>query len=1094
MADYDPTQLEWNDTHTINEQHRYCYCGEDRSIVEVCLQCHQCLNWFHERCIRVPLGPIVPLVTNYRFQCLRCVVLSRPAGTLANKLEEGNVPLLPTSPPASLSEDRIDGQSDDVARVPSLSPVPPAPSVPASARSSVPPRSPPQAVPADPSELVSTATANAAAVPRSPAPVTSPTAKPAPCTPTPQPLTRASSSGSLSSAVTSDLSSPELDPSLLDDSDDDRPVRDADISPLLKPTIQPDSDKTIPDLGPAPSVSGKELTPPLVPTDLMGIDDPAPTPVRPPSALSETMDKPKAGSPSADVPPPTSSTPVPVADLYAGVEETYERTSAGWKDICATTIANLTLERLRNEWDPADLFSAQAATHPLPACYFNKQDIVPFVDNHWKALCTFRSRTTTWWATLGSCLYTVNNVFITQDGGRRTAASDFRLMDVNLWNFRPGAIPPRPNRSAMSSTHAHTNSSPVATPATTAGTTTPGPILCTTVRPPSSSGDATRLPIAPKSGKKRPNMDGSRASAATPVDGTPSKRPASVKVQEEHPRLASHTVKSEPFTPVMTTLATPGVTSTQARTVNRKLTRTDRAVPGLADALFASFAAGSQGAPVPVADPPVKALNDKEFVYTPLAGPPNSYWPAEPGESPAASCALSHQDRHPSLYLSRDGTEVTTGGRSGFRSVRGVYPITQGQYYVEYLIKRAETGEAAPHVRIGISLPQADLEGPVGSDRYGYGLRDESGEVIHNGKRQRFGESFRTGDVIGLLITIPALPEFGEFGHRRRLADLQGLDNLHGSSPRRSLPAAVTTPHLVTIGDQVYLRTREFSPTAGTTPSYGLPPPPTTSGAWIALQHPTTVGPPIPCCGFTEPPKRTGGGRGRGGRAKSAATAAAAAAASYLGPTIPGSQLHVFKNGRPLGAAFQALHTWLPPAHHLAASPLSPAVGFHGPMASPLGRRTSTGPGRKGLPYTEVMASGEVPQKAKAGRAGAAPATPTRAYGATATGSAVLGLAGSWDLHRPGYYPTVSVYCGGSVIINPGPDFLYPPPAGPKPSSPLPSDHRSGLFHEADQQVWRPYSDLWTERAVADTLGQLVQKVTGEVDALATAVGGGKGC
>ncbi|KAF7730001.1 hypothetical protein EC973_003414 [Apophysomyces ossiformis] len=69
--------------------------------------------------------------------------------------------------------------------------------------------------------------------------------------------------------------------------------------------------------------------------------------------------------------------------------------------------------------------------------YFNKKEIIPYVDKHWKSICTERVRTPTWWATLGSCLYSSKEVFVARDERQRSAASDFCLVDANLWHVRP---------------------------------------------------------------------------------------------------------------------------------------------------------------------------------------------------------------------------------------------------------------------------------------------------------------------------------------------------------------------------------------------------------------------------------------------------------------------------------------------------------------------------------------------------------------------------------------------------------------------------------------------------------------------------------
>ncbi|KAI8367547.1 uncharacterized protein BYT42DRAFT_504575 [Radiomyces spectabilis] len=141
--------------------------------------------------------------------------------------------------------------------------------------------------------------------------------------------------------------------------------------------------------------------------------------------------------------------------------ETFERTTAGWKDICSTTIANLILEellcRVKNERELFDTKNADLMEkwHP-EQYYFNKKEIIPYVDKHWKSICTERARTTTWWATLGSCLYSSKDTFIARDERQRSAASDFCLVDANLWHIRPStgkaptAVPRAPREKRKS--------------------------------------------------------------------------------------------------------------------------------------------------------------------------------------------------------------------------------------------------------------------------------------------------------------------------------------------------------------------------------------------------------------------------------------------------------------------------------------------------------------------------------------------------------------------------------------------------------------------------------------------------------------------
>ncbi|CAG8791933.1 16763_t:CDS:2, partial [Gigaspora margarita] len=71
-SSYDPRKLTWNDTHTVNKEHQYCYCGGDRNLIEVSLQCSDCLNWFHVKCIKISVDTTIPIFTNYIFHCKLC--------------------------------------------------------------------------------------------------------------------------------------------------------------------------------------------------------------------------------------------------------------------------------------------------------------------------------------------------------------------------------------------------------------------------------------------------------------------------------------------------------------------------------------------------------------------------------------------------------------------------------------------------------------------------------------------------------------------------------------------------------------------------------------------------------------------------------------------------------------------------------------------------------------------------------------------------------------------------------------------------------------------------------------------------------------
>ena len=72
---YEPHTLHWVNNHTQNLESVYCYCGSDRNLHEVNLQCGKCKNWFHGSCLSpaVRKQPLAPFIMDYKFACALCV-------------------------------------------------------------------------------------------------------------------------------------------------------------------------------------------------------------------------------------------------------------------------------------------------------------------------------------------------------------------------------------------------------------------------------------------------------------------------------------------------------------------------------------------------------------------------------------------------------------------------------------------------------------------------------------------------------------------------------------------------------------------------------------------------------------------------------------------------------------------------------------------------------------------------------------------------------------------------------------------------------------------------------------------------------------
>lgn len=168
---------------------------------------------------------------------------------------------------------------------------------------------------------------------------------------------------------------------------------------------------------------------------------------------------------------------------------------------------------------------------------------------------------------------------------------------------------------------------------------------------------------------------------------------------------------------------------------------------------------------------------------------------------------FAKNDSAPQLKI--EGHFLVKGGMRGYRMARASHGVTEGTYYFELVIKEPpsvqeiaaslpsnvrlgpklqkqlqdellrqtaesstekSTGDHEPkkkkakedvdfiggHLRVGWSMRTADLQAPVGYDKWSFGIRDISGSRIHNSRRHDDwgGEAFGPGDVIGLCISL----------------------------------------------------------------------------------------------------------------------------------------------------------------------------------------------------------------------------------------------------------------------------------------------------------------------------------------------------
>lgn len=96
---------------------------------------------------------------------------------------------------------------------------------------------------------------------------------------------------------------------------------------------------------------------------------------------------------------------------------------------------------------------------------------------------------------------------------------------------------------------------------------------------------------------------------------------------------------------------------------------------------------------------------------------------------------------------------LSVTGSKGFRTARASHGVHVGTWYCEVTV--AHMG-ASGHCRLGFATRKAELQAPVGYDTFGYSYRDVDGSRVHAALRETYGQGYAEGDVIGMLIHLPA--------------------------------------------------------------------------------------------------------------------------------------------------------------------------------------------------------------------------------------------------------------------------------------------------------------------------------------------------
>lgn len=113
---------------------------------------------------------------------------------------------------------------------------------------------------------------------------------------------------------------------------------------------------------------------------------------------------------------------------------------------------------------------------------------------------------------------------------------------------------------------------------------------------------------------------------------------------------------------------------------------------------------------------------------------------------------ISLNDRSPQLKISDDRLSLT--GDKGYAMARATHGVRQGCWYFEVTVDDLTAEGSA--CRLGWGQDYANLQTPLGFDRFGYSWRSKKGTVFHRSRGKHYSEGYGTGDVLGFLVELPA--------------------------------------------------------------------------------------------------------------------------------------------------------------------------------------------------------------------------------------------------------------------------------------------------------------------------------------------------
>lgn len=116
------------------------------------------------------------------------------------------------------------------------------------------------------------------------------------------------------------------------------------------------------------------------------------------------------------------------------------------------------------------------------------------------------------------------------------------------------------------------------------------------------------------------------------------------------------------------------------------------------------------------------------------------------------SVLLALQDRAAQLNVSEDRLHLS--GAKFYCTARATHGVNRGTWYFEVKVTDLPEGAAT---RIGWAQKNANLQAPLGFDKFGYSCRSRKGTRFHDSIGKHYCEGYKQGDVLGCLIHLPEI-------------------------------------------------------------------------------------------------------------------------------------------------------------------------------------------------------------------------------------------------------------------------------------------------------------------------------------------------